>query len=183
MADVTRRGVTLTQALQEAAAIAPVNRVMLYCYELWHPTLAEPVYFVNDVADFTATIESTAARNALADILFTACPLELTYPEESDTPESPKITLSRPDVAGLLKRLLDTARASVYARTPWILIERVYASDATTSPALLPPLEVELLSVDVSGSAGQLEAQFDDDANVAIPRITFKRSEYPGLQR
>lgn len=180
MADIIRRGVTLTQALQEAAAIAPVNRVMLYAYELWHPSLAEPVYFVNDVADLDATIEGTAARNAGIEVTFVACPLELTRPEESDTPESPKITLSRPDVAGLLKSLLDASRGS---RVPWTLIERVYASDATTSPALLPPLSVELTSVTVSGSAAQLEAQFDDDANVAIPRITFKRSEYPGLQR
>lgn len=183
MPNITRKGVTLTQALQEAAAVAPISRVMLYCYELWHPTLAQPVYFVNDVTDFTATIEATAVRNASVEILFTACPLELTRPEESDTPESPKITLSRPDVAGLLKRLLDEARASAFARTPWIMIERVYASDITSAPAMLPPLEVELLSVDVTVSAGQLEAQFDDDANVGIPRITFKRSEYPGLQR
>ncbi len=180
MVDITRKGVTLTQALQEAAAIAPVNRVMLYAYEMWHPSLSAPVYFVNDVTDLTATIEATADRNPSVAVTFVACPLELTRPEESDTAESPKITLSRPDVAGLLKGLLDASRGS---RVPWIIIERVYASDSTSAPALLPPLSVELQNVTVSGSAAQLEASFDDDANVAVPRITFKRSEYPGLQR
>ena len=180
MADIIRRGVTLTQALQEAAAIAPLNRVMLYAYELWHPSLAEPIYFVNDVADFAATIEGTADRNPSTEVTFVACPMDLSRPEESDTAESPKITLSRPDVAGLLKEKLDAARGS---RVPWVIIERMYASDDTTAPAMLPPLAFELTNVDVSGAAAQIGAQFDDDANVAIPRITFKRSEYPGLQR
>lgn len=180
MADIIRRGVTLTEALQEAAAIAPITRQMLYCYELWHPTLSEPVYFVNDNADVEARIESTADRNADELVTFISCPLTITRPEEGDQPESPSVALSRPDLAGLLKPLLDASRGST---VPWVLIERLYASDDLSDPAMLPPLQVELTNVDMVGSQVQIEAQFDDDGTLAIPSATFRRNQYPGLGR
>jgi len=180
MPDIIRKGVTLAQALQEAAAIAPIYRQMLYAYELWHPTLAAPVYFVNDNADLSAFIEIGAARNAEAEVQFLSCPMAVSRPEESDQPEAPKISMSRPDLAGIMRPLLDAARGSLF---PWVIIERVYASDDLSRPALLPPLEVELTSVEMVGSALQIAAQLDDDGTLAVPATTFRRAEYPGLQR
>lgn len=180
MPDITRRGVTLAQALQEAAAIAPINRRMLYAYELWHPTLSAPIYFVNDNADLAAFLESTAERNPSTEVTFVSCPVAMTRPEEGDQPEAPKISLSRPDLAGLLRPLLDAARGST---VPWVLIERLFASDDLTSPAMLPPLSVEVTSVDIVGAQVQLSATFDDDGTLAIPAITFRRTQYPGLAR
>ncbi len=180
MPDITRRGVTLTEAYQEAAAIAPVTRAMLAAYELWHPSMSEPIRFVNDKANLTATLEPGAPREGATEVTFLACPLAFERPTESDEAATPRLSMSRPDVGALLKTALDAARGS---RAPWELIERVYASDDTSAPALLPPLSLELTSVSVAGAAGKIEAQFDDEGNTAVPRITFKRSEYPGLQR
>lgn len=180
MPQITRRGVTLSEALQEAAAIAPITRRMLYAYELWHPSLAEPIYFVNDNADLSAFIESTAERNASTEVSFLSCPLRVARPEEGDQPEAPKLSLSRPDLAGVIKPLFDASRGST---VPWVLIERIYASDELSAPAMLPPLQVEITSVDIVGSQVQMSATFDDDGTLAVPAITFRRSEYPGLAR
>ena len=180
MPDIVRRGVTLAEALQEAAAIAPISRQMIYTYELWHPTLSAPLYFVNDNADLAAFIEVTAARNPGVEVTFLSCPLAVVRPEESDQPASPKLSMSRPDLAHLLRPLLDAARGSL---DTWVLIERLYASDNLAQPAMLPPLQVELTNVDMVGSALQIEAQFDDDGTLAIPSQTFRRNEYPGLAR
>lgn len=180
MPDLVRRGVTLAQALQEAATIAPITRQMIYAYELWHPTLAQPIYFVNDNADLVAFIEATADRNAGVEITFVSCPLSMSRPEEGDSPESPKLALSRPDLAGQIKPLLDTARGST---EPWVLIERLYASDDLARPAMLPPLQVELTTADMVGPQVQLAAQFDDDGTLAVPAQTFRRVDYPGLGR
>jgi len=180
MPDIIRKGVTLAQALQEAAAVAPIYRQMLYCYELWHPTLLAPIYFVNDNGDLSAFIEPTAARNANNEVEFLSCPMSVSRPEESDQPEAPKISMSRPDLAGMMRPLLALARGTL---DPWVIIERVYASDDLSGPALLPPLEVELTSIDMVGSALQIAAQLDDDGTLAVPAITFRRTEYPGLQR
>ena len=180
MPAIVRKGVTLAEALQEAAAVAPIYRQMLYAYELWHPTLAAPVYFVNDNDVLAAFIEATADRNPSTEVEFLSCVMSVTRPEESDQPEAPKISMSRPDLAGMMRPLLDVARGSLF---PWVIIERVYASDDLSAPALLPPLEVELTSIDMVGSALQIAAQLDDDGTLAVPAITFRRAEYPGLQR
>lgn len=180
MPDITRKGVTLAQALQEAVASAPLNRVMLYAYEPWHASMAAPLRFVNDKADLRARLEADAPRDAGDAVEFLACPLTIERPEESDTAASPTVTLGRADVGGILKSALDTARGSL---EPWTLIERLYASDNTSAPVLTPPLNYELTAARVAGAAGQLTAGYDDDANEAIPRITFKRDEYPGLPR
>ena len=180
MPDIEREGVTLSEELQVAAAVAPAGRAVLYAYELWHPTMASPIRFVNDVVDLSATLESTAPRNASATVTFSACPLSLQRPEESDTAASPTVTLARPDVAGLLKPALDDARGD---DREWQLIERVYVSDDLSAPAMLPPLIYEVLSVETSGAAASLTAAYGDWQSWAVPRTTFRLSEYPGLSR
>jgi hypothetical protein len=153
---------------------------MLYAYELSHPTLDEPIRFVNDKADLLATLEADAPTDAGLEVEFVACPLSLERPKEDDGDESPTIRMGRPDVGGILKAALDAARDSLES---WTLIERLYASDDTSGPALLPVLRFELTSAEISGAQASISASFDDDANVAVPRVTFKRSEYPGLMR
>lgn len=180
MPDIIRKGVTLSEALQEAATIAPVQRAMVYAYELWHESLAAPFRFVNDTADLTATLESDAPRNAGETVEFIACPLSLKRPTESDAAATPSVQLARPDLAAEISRALDVARGSL---EPWQLIERLYASDDTSTPALLPPLQFELVQVLMAGPEAAVQAQYDDDGNVAVPVLTFKREEYPGLQR
>ena len=180
MPDIIRKGVTISEAYQEAAAQAPVDRAMLACYELWHASLSAPVRFVNDTQAMTATLESTAPRNASAAVEFLACPLEKISPDENDSSAVPSIQLSRPDVAGLLKEALDTARGSL---TEWTLIERIYASDDTSTPAKLPVLTFEVTSFDLSIMVASFTASYGDWVNVAVPKTTFKRSEYPGLGR
>jgi len=180
MTDIVRKGVTLTTALQEAAAIAPISRAMLYAYELRHPTVAIPFRFVDDKTPLFATLEADAPSNAGEVVEFISCPVRVERPEESDTAASPTVTLARSDVAGILKPVFDAARGSI---DEWVLIERVYSSDDTTRLAQSPPLAFELSKFEIAGAGARLTASFDDDANIAIPALRFKRSEYPGLKR
>jgi hypothetical protein len=173
MPDIERKGVTLTEALQESAAVAPIARAMLYAYELWHPSLTEPLRWVDDKADLLATLEADAPRNPGAEVEFMLCPIDAQRPEESDTAAAPRLAMGR----------LDTARDSADALEPWELIERVYASDDTSRPAMLPPRTMELTSMQIAGPAGSFEAAFDDDNGEAVPAIRFTRKEHPGLQR
>lgn len=180
MPDITRRGVTISEAWQEGVASAPLSRVHLYAYELWHPTMTEPVRFVNNNDALFAVLEPGAPRNASEEVEFLACPLQMTRPEESDTAESPSVTLTRPDVAGLVKQAFDRARGSLDS---WTIIERAYVSDNLTTPALLPPQSFEITLSSLSGSAARITAAYDDENSDSVPRLTFKREEYPGLRR
>lgn len=180
MPTIVRKGVTISEAWQEGVASAPLQRVHLYAYELWHPTMTEPVRFVNNNEPLFATLEAGAPRNPSEEVEFLACPLQMTRPEESDTAESPSVTLTRPDVAGLVKRAFDEARGSIDS---WTIIERAYASDVLTAPALNPPQTFEITVSALSGSAARITAAYDDENSDSVPRLTFKREEYPGLKR
>lgn len=184
MADLTRAGVTLSAEAQEAIASAPIDSVWLYAYELWFEWddgAAEPFRFVNDVADLAATLEASATWNPGEEVIFTACPLQLARPTESPEASAPAIELARPDVAGLLKASLDPVRGEPSGR--WILVERAYVTADLSRPALLPPVTFQLVSVDISGPRAKMVARFDDEANIAVPRKSFTRAEYPGLLR
>ena len=172
------RGVSFSQAYAEAIAIAPIQRAMLYAYELYHPLLTAPIRFVNDRADLTATLEASAPRNASTAVTFAACLLDIGRPEESDTAASPEVTLAREGISGILSAALAQARGSL---VPWVLIERVFASDDLSAPHQLPVLTYQPSSADITGMAASLRASFADPANVSIPRLTFRRTEYPGL--
>lgn len=176
----TRAGVTYSLAFAEAAAIARLEYLMLECYELWHPSFDEPIRIVNDVTAITATLEATAPRNAGEAVDFIAVMMSVDKPEESDTADNPSIALSRPDLSGILKNALDSARGSL---EPWQIIERIYASNDLTAPAILPPRAYQVKTVTLSLAVSRMQANYDDHANEAVPRLTFKREFYPGLVR
>ena len=172
------RGVAQSVAHAEAAAIARITVAMLWAYELWHPSMAEPIYFVNDRADLSATIEATAARNPNTVQNFIGVLLNLQRPEESDTASTPELTLTREGVSGILSDAFKASRGSL---VPWVLIERCYASDDTSGPAKLPVAEYELSGNTLTGAGAAIRATFADHANVSVPRLTFRREKYSGL--
>jgi hypothetical protein len=175
-----RHGVSLSQALHEAANVAPVTRAIVSTFELYHPlgTPSGAIYVVNDPSNLVATKEATATRDAGLTVTFLACQVSLTRPEESDGANAPQLSVSAANVSGLMSDALKAARGSI---VPWELIERPYATDDLSGPAILPPLTLYLDSADVNADVISLTASFGDSANVGVPRIHFKRSEYPGL--
>jgi hypothetical protein len=175
-------GISLSEALHEAAVTAPAGRAMLSTFELYHPTGTPdgPVYVVSNSEAITATKESGAARDAGVAVEWLPVAITINRPEESDTASTPQITLTVSNVSGLMSAALRAARGSL---VPWELLEREYASDDLTGPAALPPLLLYVTNADIEGETLTLTASFGDSANVSIPRLTFRRAEYPGLVR
>ena len=174
-----RHGAQMSWEYLEAAAVAPITRAMLSAFELYHP-LSGRHRFVNDHVNLLATLEADAPADASTEVEWIAAPVTIGRPEESDSAATPEISLSLDNVAGLMAAELKLTRESLI---PWELTERLYASDDTGGPAVLPPTVMLLSSVDISGNALAIKASFGDPANINVPRITFKRSEYPSLSR
>lgn len=170
-----RNGVSLSVAAAEAAAIARVTRVMLYTYELSHSSLDEPIRVVNDHQSLTAYLESGSPNTPVE---FMAASVRVTRPEESDTASTPQITLTVDNVSG---QVSDAIRAANGSLDMWTITERIYASDDLTAPAVMPPLSLIASSIAMTGVQCQIACSFGDPANVAVPAITFKREDYPGL--
>jgi hypothetical protein len=173
------RGVSYTEALLEAAHVAPTSAAVLETFELWHESLAEPIYLVSNTEDFVATKEADADRDAGLSVTYIAAPMQLEPQEENDQAAAPTVSLVLANISDIAASALRDARGS---NTPWVLIERVYLSDDTSGPAQLPPLSLLVESVVLTGETLAMTLGYGDPANVSVPTLRFRRVEYPTLQ-
>lgn len=171
------RGVQLSEALQQAAAIAPIGYAMLSAFEARHP-LVSPIRFVHNHESIRATLEATAPVQAGEEVLFVASSVEKVTPTESADAGTPEITINISNVSGQVTQALRQTRESL---APWEITERIYASNDLTGPAINPPITLEISRVTVFDYYVTLTASYRESTNIAIPRLTFKLEEYPGL--
>ena len=167
-----QHGVSLSEAYAEAAAAAPVHRVMLATYELSHPWFEQPLYIVNDFDPFMATLETSE------EVQFVPCPVEVVGPEESDAQKAPTVSVRIDGVSTFIAQQMDLAAQSMAKIT---LVERIYASDDPSAPAIMPPLRLTLRDVQVGETTVTAEAGFADHVNRGFPSRDYLAREYPGL--
>lgn len=177
-------GVSFSEAYAEAIAVAPVARVMLATYELRHPAFEDDngqpyaVRIVNDHQDLQATLEDTAELDAGETVTFTALPVEVTGPDETDSGQAPSIGFAIDGVSQLLVQQLDRALATLQ---PVTITERIYASDDLSGPAVRPVLTLTLRDVVVTDTRVTGQAVFYDPSNRGFPRQEYTAAAYPAL--
>ena len=178
-------GVSFSAAYAEAIAVAPITRAMLPTYELRHPAFIDPatgllyaVRVVNDHADLVAMLEATAPVNANAYVTFTALPIEISGPDESDSGQAPAITFAIDGVSQLLVQQLDYALATL---VPVTVTERIYASDDLSGPAVTPVVTMTLREVVVTDTRVTAKAVFYDPSSRGFPRQEYTNAQYPGI--
>lgn len=178
--DTPRRGLSYSEALLEAAFVAPTHRAMLETFEIFNAdgTPEGAIYLVSNPEDFAATKEAGADRDPGATVTYLAAPIVADKQEESDSAAAPEQALRLANVSGLASTALRLARGSL---EPWELLERVYASDQPSAPALLPALSLLIGRAVITASEVAFTATYGDPANVSIPALKFRRAEYPTL--
>lgn len=166
-------GVSLSDALKEAATYAPAERVVLATYEFTHSTFTSRALIVVAHEALTAITEDND------EVTFQpVAGLRHKGFEESDQASTPTLSLY---IDGLSLDLVDKLDLALGTLEPVGLIERIYVSDDLTSPALLPPAKAYIRTGNVTETRVSLEAGFGDPANQPFPRKTYTRKEYPGL--
>ena len=178
--DTPRRGVSYSEALLEAAAVAPTHRAVLETFEIFQE-VATPdgaIYLVANPVDFDGTKEATAERDPGDTVTFMAAPISSDPVEESDSAEAPEMPVRLSNVSGLVSDATRLARGSL---EPWQLIQRLYASDDPTGPAMLPVLSLLVSKVRTTATEAALTASYGDPSNVSIPALKFRRAEYSTL--
>ena len=179
-----RNGIAFSQAYAEAIAVAPVTRAMLEALEFRHSAFRDATgalfaaRIVNDHQDLTATLEATAPMNPGATVLFSACPVQVQGPDETDAAAAPYVQLAIDGVSQLLVQQLDYAIATL---EPVLMTIRIYASDDASAPAILPVTTMTLREVRVSETRVTAKATFYDPTNRGFPRQEYTSAQYPGL--
>ena len=171
-------GVSLSEAEAEAAAIAPVGRVMFDCLELWCPAFTEPARVVNDKQDFTARLEADAPRDAGELVLWTAIPVSVVWPREGESAGPYVAQLQLDGVSGILAEQLDLVNGSL---DPLECIVRRYASDDPSGPSRLPVLRMELSNVKVSEARVTASIVGRERGTHRWPAVAYTKARYPGL--
>lgn len=177
-------GLSLSEALAEAAVTARIDYVRLTTYEIWHPSMEEAIRLVDDWQHFEATLEGDAPRNPFETVTFTACSVQRPVVEESDRAQSPEVSLRIDNVTGYVTDALSVARASEDPEirdAPWQLIERVYIDADPSAPAVMPVFKVTLIRVFMQGPTAVFTAAYKDSVNTSVPAITFTPRYYVGL--
>ena len=177
-------GISLSAAIAESAVSARVDRIRLTCYELWHASRTEPLRVVADTEPLTATLEASAPRNPSESVVFMASGVTYDVPEESTDAASAEINLRIDNVSGHVYDMFAAAEVSsdpAIRDSLWELIERVYASDDTSAPAVIPVFKTTPVRVSMNGATAIITCRARNPANRAIPAISFTPESYPGL--
>lgn len=179
-----RHGVSFSEAYAEAIAVAPVGRVMFETLELRHSGFFDSngapyaIRIVNDHTNLRATLEAGAPLDASMEVEFVGLPIEVSGPDETDSGEAPSITIA---IDGVSQHVVGQLDAAVQTLEPVLLTLRLYASDDTSGPAMLPVLTMTLRDVVVGETRITARATFFDPTNRAFPRAEYLAAQYPGL--
>lgn len=169
---------TLSEAIREAYAAAPVGQIIHHTLELWHPAFSLPIRVVRDRNPLDARIEAGAARNAGEIVTFVAYAFDVVPPDQTTT-GLPQCVIEIDNVSREILAQIDLA---VVAGTPIVAIYRSYLSDLLDDgPENDPPLELTLISISATPLRIRATAGFPDLVNMQFPRLTYELETFPGL--
>lgn len=175
---------SLSDALAEAAALAPADELVHDTLEIRHPDFVDEagnpdsLWITNDTVALAAPIEAGAPVRPGETVTFTALAFSfaLAAIEPGTTPE---IEISLDNVNRAIVQYLDMAMESA---KPITVVYRPYLdSDVAAGPQIMPPPSFEIAEVTVTLGAASLKARTGIDLRVAFPLRRYNIVEFPGL--
>lgn len=132
----------------------------------------DPVYLVNDLADFTAPLVLGGAPVTFHRRCFA---LNIADSGESGL-KGINVTIENADLA--VSRYLNLAATF---SSPVEITLRVYLSNDLSGPQNNPPITLYLGPIEVSGNSVSSEARWIDIQNAPFPNTYYTRKRFPGL--
>jgi len=176
---------SLEQALKEAYASAPQDRVIFDTLEVRHPNFIDEsgqptaIRVVIGYEDIHARLESDAPLNPGEYVDFIAGAFGFALPgfREDEVPQM-KITLD-----GVSQEVIGHIEAAMQDPVPIEVTYRPYISTDLSAPQMDPPINMELAGVKVQGMLITGTATLSDVHNWPFPAEKYLPSRFPGLIR
>lgn len=167
---------TLSEAIKEAYASTP-SVVIYHTLEIWHAAFSVPIRVVRDVKNLSATLESTAPRDASTEVTFIAYGFDVVPPEVIST-GLPQITIEIDNISRDIVTAIEQATSSA---TPVTVIYRSYVASDLSEPANNPPLTLEVFQINVTKFRVKMIAGFNNLMNLRFPKMDYSAETFPGL--
>ncbi len=176
---------SLEQALREAYASAPRDRVAFDTLELRHPAFVDDngqptaIRVVIGHEDIRARLELDAPLHPGEYVDFQAGAFRFRLPgfEENRVPTL-QIT-----VDGVSQMIVDHLEAAAQSSEPIGVIYRPYVSTDLSKPAMNPPISMSLNRVTATGVSISGTATLSDVHNWPFPAAKYMRARFPGIFR
>lgn len=162
---------TLSQALREAYAAAPVSVVVFHTLELNHPAFDQPIYVVNDRTDLLAKLETGE------DVTFLRFAFRLVRPEVSPT-GVPQMTV---EIDNVSRDILANVQLAMQSTALITLTYRQYLSNDLSGPQNDPPMTMVLSNIRADVFKVTATAGFGDLNNKRFPTEEYTAERFPGL--
>lgn len=192
---------TLTEALEEAMASAPVDRVMLDTIEIVHPAFLTPnltrtsARLVRDNFPLRAKLEATAPVDPGAVVRFEPLMFGMALPKSSTT-ELPYIEVTIANVDNVLTGWTDLAardkRKTTIIYRPFLFypatdlidgdVRVAGASDAAARECEMdPPIKMTIADISLDRQRVMFKARPLDYINIKFPREVYTKARFPAL--
>lgn len=169
---------SLSDALKEAYASAPVVDVIYHTLEFWHAAFSVPIRVVRDYEPLEARLEATAARDASTVVTFVDYPFDL-IPPEQNAAATPQVTIAIDNVDQVILAQIDQA---VVSSTPITVIYRIFISGRTDiGPENSPPLELTILTLSATPLRITATAGFPNLLAKKFPNGEYTIDRFPAL--
>lgn len=168
---------TLTDAIREAYASAPVDDVVYHTLEIRHPDFTAPIRVVRDWADLAATLEDSAPEDAGTEVTFIRFAFDFMRPEMSSA-GVPQMTIEIDNVDRSIVANIEAAAGSPDRIT---VIYREYLSSDLSAPQNDPPLSLTVLSVTADVFRVRAVCGWYNMENARFPTLEYSPETFPGL--
>lgn len=169
---------TLSDAIKEAYASAPVDQVIYHTLELWHDSFSLPIRVVRDFAPLDARLEAAAARNPGAVVTFAGYAFDVVPPNQT-TQGLPQCNIVIDNVDREIVAQIDAATTSP---DPITVIYRAFLSNRLDlGPETDPPLEMTAQTISATPMRINAAAGFPNLLNKKFPALEYELTTFPGL--
>ncbi len=161
----------LQDAIKEAFAIAPANKVTIHTLEIRQDTVQSPIYLAQARRSVTATDENSVTK------IFEASGFQFSLPPSNEEGfQSLNVAIDN-----IGRRVSDFLTAAQGSQVPVEMIYRPFLSDDLSTPQMIPPLVLYLKEVVVGEIQVTGKATFMDVTNKKFPLELYTRQRFPSL--
>lgn len=169
---------TLSQAIKEAYASAPVNEIIYHTLEINHSAFSTPIRVVRDTGNIDARLEATAPNNPGEVVTFLGFAFDIIPPDVTHT-SLPQCIIEIDNVDRTILAQIDAAMVTNEQIT--VIYRAFLSTDLDSGPENDPPLTLNILSISANVFRVRATAGFVDLLNKRFPSVEYTAEVFPGL--